>query len=235
MSDLKQTVIITGANRGIGLGLVRHYLQQDWYVIATHRADSVSAELQELLVRHGENLLLTELDVCDEMSINRFGVDMTNQLNHVSVLINNAGVSINKEFGDWDQALFLDNFNANLVGPALVIQALSSLFTITTKVIQISTGLASLQENIGADEPFDGYAVSKVALNLLTKRLADKQQTKASIFCSLSPGWVNTDMGGVEAPTSVAEVSAQISQTIEKLTAEQSGSFVDSMGTCIPW
>jgi NAD(P)-dependent dehydrogenase (short-subunit alcohol dehydrogenase family) len=235
MSDLTQTIIITGANRGIGLGLCQQYLIQGWHVVATHRPDSVSAELQSLSEKFGAALILAELDVCDELSIQQFGTAMSNHLSHVSVLINNAGVSVNKAFGDWDQALFLSNFKANLVGPALVIQALSPLFDATTKVIQISTGLASLQENIGADEPFDGYAISKIALNLLTKRLANKLQTKGSIFCSISPGWVNTDMGGPEAPTSVTEVSVQISQTIEGLTTLQSGSFVDCTGTCIPW
>lgn len=235
MSASQQTIIITGASRGIGLGLCLHYLKQGWQVVATHRKGSVSVELQSLGEKYGSSLLLTELEVCDEVSIQKFGINMATHFSHISVLINNAGVSVNQDFGDWDQTLFLDNFNANLVGPALIIQVLFPLFNSTTKVIQISTGLASLQENIGSDGPYDGYAVSKIALNLLTKRLANKSQTKASIFCAISPGWVNTDMGGAEAPTSVAEVTAQIAHTIKSLTPAQSGAFLDSTGETIPW
>ncbi|MCF2949107.1 SDR family NAD(P)-dependent oxidoreductase [Paraglaciecola aquimarina] len=235
MLNSKQSVVITGANRGIGLGLCSLYLHYGWQVIATHRQGAISDALQELNKQYSSDLTLVELDVCDEQSIQHFAAKVCEEWSHISVLINNAGVSIDSKFGEWNQATFLNNFNANMVGPALVIQALSGLFEHNTKVIQISTGLASLQENIGADEPFDAYAVSKISLNLLTKRLANKAQTKSAIYCAISPGWVNTDMGGPEAPTSVAEVAQQISLTIESLTLEQSGSFLDSTGATIPW
>ncbi|WP_158965806.1 SDR family NAD(P)-dependent oxidoreductase [Paraglaciecola sp. L3A3] len=235
MNKSKQTIILTGASRGIGLGLCQHYLQSGWQVIATHRPASISSGLQALKDQHGEDLWLAELDLCNEQSIHKFAVEMTSQLTQLAVLINNAGVSVNVNFGDWEQASFLSNFNANLVGPALLIQGLYPLLSETTKVIQISTGLASIQENIGADGPFDAYAVSKVALNLLTVRLANREQTKKSIFCAMSPGWVKTDMGGEQAPTSVTEVSKQIYTTVEKLTTAQSGTYLDSTGQVIPW
>ncbi|MGJ8678812.1 SDR family NAD(P)-dependent oxidoreductase [Paraglaciecola sp.] len=230
-----QLVVVTGANRGIGLGLCQRYLQLGWQVIATHRLGADVTQLKNLSVQYVGQLTLAELDVCDEQSIQGFAQFLINKVDHISVLINNAGVSIDSQFGEWSQQVFVKNFNANLVGPALVIQALSGLFNEHTKVIQISTGLASLQENIGSNEPFDAYAVSKIALNLLTNRLANKKQTDSSVFCAISPGWVNTDMGGAEAPTSVAEVAEQISQTIDNLTHKNSGSFVDSLGVPIAW
>ncbi|MDU0353553.1 SDR family NAD(P)-dependent oxidoreductase [Paraglaciecola aquimarina] len=235
MSHVNNTIVITGTSRGIGLGLCQHYLQSGWRVIATHRPNAIGSELHALEEQYGDSLRLAELDLCDEQSILRFANEMTSQLSQIRVLINNAGVSVNRDFGAWDQASFLTNFNANLVGPALLIQGLYPLLSEATKVVQISTGLASIQDNIGADGPFDAYAVSKVALNLLTVRLANREQTKKSIFCAMSPGWVKTDMGGAEAPTSVTDVSAQIYTTIEKLTAEQSGAYLDCSGQVIAW
>lgn len=230
-----KTVIITGANRGIGFGLCKYYLHAGWQVFASHRASSAVDTLHTLLQQFPTQLVLIELDVSDETSINTFGTQIKRHISHVDVLINNAGVSINADFGDWDQALFVDNFKANVVGPALLIQSLFRLFDKNSKVIQISSGLASIQELIGADAPYDAYSLCKVSLNMLSKRLATRESTKQAIYCSISPGWVQTDMGGKDATSTVEEAASQIGNTINALTHQDSGSFKDSLGQIIPW
>ena len=123
----------------------------------------------------------------------------------------------------------------NAVAPALLVQALSSLLAKKAKIIQLSSGLASFHENIAPLENFDSYSMGKVALNMLTKRLSAKLESREISVCSISPGWVKTDMGGENAPVSVNDAVKGITATIEKLTIKQSGDFLDEHGNVIPW
>ncbi|MDF7824191.1 SDR family oxidoreductase [Pontiellaceae bacterium B12227] len=226
-----KTVLITGANRGIGLGLVQFYLESGWSVIACSRQPSAAKALQELAGQYDEVLRQVQLDVGDEQSIQQLG-----QLSGpLDLLINNAGVSSEENIGQWTTAGFEQSFRVNAAGPALVVQALAPLLHEGAKVVNITSGMGSLALNINPGNGLDAYAMSKAALNAVTQRMAGKPELKGRIVICMNPGWIKTDMGGDEAPGTVEEVAAEMAGTIAGLTPEQSGQFLSAAGERMEW
>jgi len=228
-----KTILITGSNRGIGLGLVRHYLQSGWQVVAASREPGKSGDLRALEKEHGNRLVLVKLDVASEQSI----LDLAPELNglELDIVINNAGVLMDENLGQWTSAAFTTCLAVNVTGPALVAQALVPLMKPGSKLINISSGLGSLELNINPADGMDVYAMSKAALNMLTRRLAAKLEPRGITVISISPGWVKTDMGGDEAPVMVEDSVSAITGVFEGLTLEHSGRFFASHGEQTPW
>lgn len=225
-------VVITGASRGIGLGLTREYLSAGQTVVATHRPGSAGHELAALQTQH-PSLILAPLDLALDLSIQQFSRQLADR--RIDLLINNAGTANHVDYGQWTRHHFLDSYTVNAAGPALLIQALNTRLNPGAKIVQISSGLASLSDNINPTGPFEEYAMSKVALNMLTRRLAAKLAERGIIVSAISPGWVKTSMGGPEAPTSVTEASRQLAGSIARLSAEHSGRFYDAALNPIDW
>ncbi|WP_041522698.1 SDR family NAD(P)-dependent oxidoreductase [Gilvimarinus agarilyticus] len=225
-------VIITGASRGIGLGLTRQYLHTGHNVIASHRPGAISDELVRLNNEYS-TLTLTPLDLACDQSISEFADTLNGKT--INLLINNAGTTNHVDYGHWSRRDFLDSYTINAAGPALLIQALNELFVSGAKIVQLSSGLASLTENINPAGPFEEYAMSKAALNMLTRRLAAKLAERRIIVAAISPGWVQTDMGGMQAPTSIKEASCLINQSIKQLSVEHSGGLFHSDLTPLAW
>ncbi len=103
------------------------------------------------------------------------------------------------------------------------------------KLVNISSGMGSMELNIGAGGPLDAYALTKAALNLLTRQLAEELRAANITVVAINPGWVRTAMGGPDAPTEVDTAVEQIVRTIRELRPEQSGHFLSAMGGMIPW
>ncbi|MBU2887726.1 SDR family oxidoreductase [Gilvimarinus agarilyticus] len=225
-------VVITGASRGIGLGLTRQYLQTGHTVIASHRPGSISDELARLNNEYS-TLKLIPLDLACDQSINEFADTLNGKA--ISLLINNAGTTNHVDYGHWSRRDFLDSYTINAAGPALLIQALNDQLATGAKIIQLSSGLASLTENINPTGPFEEYAMSKAALNMLTRRLAVKLAEREIIVAAISPGWVQTDMGGDQAPTSVYQATKIITQSINQLGRQHSGCFFEADLTPLFW
>lgn len=230
-----KTVVISGANRGIGLGFCKHYLSHNWQVIALSRAKPVIEVSSEVTEKQKSNFHHLAIDLLSEASINSSLEKIEGISQSIDLIINNAGVAEHEMFGQWTQQAFLKSFTVNAIAPALLTQALSSLLTKNAKVIQLTSGLASIEQNLGPLENFDSYSMSKVAVNMLSKRLSAKLLDREIIVCSISPGWVKTTMGGDEAPTSVSQAVIDITNTIDNLTSAQRGSFLDELGNVIPW
>ncbi|WP_076417618.1 SDR family NAD(P)-dependent oxidoreductase [Colwellia sp. UCD-KL20] len=230
-----KTVVITGANRGIGLGFVNYYLSNGWQVIALSRNTVDSSALTTL--NHNIDTCFHNLTVnlLDETSINTTAKNIKHLCNGVDLLINNAGVAEHEVFGKWSQTALMVNFQVNSVAPALLTQALSSQLNPHSKVIQLSSGLASISSNQNPLEGFDGYCMSKAAINMLTRRVASKLADKNIIVNAISPGWVQTDMGGPEAPATITQAINTLTQTIAALIIENSGDFLDENGKKIDW
>lgn len=230
-----KTVVISGANRGIGLGFCIHYLTSGWRVIAVSSIKPDIKKNKLITKEHTKNLLHIKTDLTNEESINDVSEKIGTKVPSIDLILNNAGIAEHERFGQWSQQVFLKTFSVNAVAPALLVQALSSLLAKKAKIIQLSSGLASFHENIAPLENFDSYSMGKVALNMLTKRLSAKLESREISVCSISPGWVKTDMGGENAPVSVNDAVKGITATIEKLTIKQSGDFLDEHGNVIPW
>ena len=235
IANNRNNVLVTGADRGIGLGFVRHYLENGGQVVATSRRTRSTDDLVELTEEYAGRLCVMPLDVTDEASISQFAKDIGTQGITFGVVISNAGVTVEESFGQWTSRTFEINFLVNTVGPALLVQAVDPYLEEGARVIQISSGMGSTGRNINPENGLDAYAVSKCGLNILSRRLAEKLRPRNIVVVSLDPGWVRTDMGGPEAPTSVDEsVSAMVS-TINRIGAGDTGSFLARDGKAIPW
>lgn len=229
------SVLVTGADRGLGLGFVRHYLKIGRMIVGTSRRLRPADELARLQDRYPDRLSVMRMDTSDERSIVEFAENLQLRKFRFRLAINNAGVTIAESFGNWTAETFVTNFVVNTVGPALVIQAIEPFLERGAKVVQISSGMGSIEWNIDPENPLDAYAVSKCGLNILSKRLAEKLRPRDITVFSMNPGWVKTDMGGQEAPTTVAEAIDEMTAAIDRVSIEDTGSFIASDGSVIPW
>lgn len=225
------SVLITGANRGIGLELVRQYAADGWSVIATCRNPVNVGDLG----RVEGDIAVYSLDVLDPLSIERFSADLKDR--PIDVVINNAGVHGPKavtadtaEERDWVHVM-----RTNAMAPLFVAQALkANLMAGDNKVlVNISSVMGSVEMGAGAGEYI--YRSSKAALNMVMACYAAEVADDGITVALFHPGWVRTDMGGEEAPLSVEESVTGLKKSIAALTFADSGSFKNYDGTPMPW
>jgi NAD(P)-dependent dehydrogenase (short-subunit alcohol dehydrogenase family) len=226
-------IVITGANRGIGLELARQYLARGDSVHAGVRTPDRAGELSALVEPSGGRLRIDACDVALETSVRSFAAAVTEP---VDLLINNAGV---RSRPDSLKELDLDGatgtFQVNTLGPLRVTSALLSMLRRSpgAKIANISSGLGSIDDNTSGGAY--GYRMSKAALNMASRSLASDLRGDGIVTVVLSPGWVQTDMGGSDAPTLVAESAAGLIGVIDRLTLQDSGGFFDFRGERIAW
>lgn len=245
-----KSVLITGCNRGIGLGLVRYILQNNYSenLIATCRNLSVAEELKDLSLKF-KNLYILEHDLTN---FDKYG-NLVNQVESIvkdkglNVLINNAGVSSKFTRVSLVKVQQMsENFTVNTVAPLMLTKALLPLLTQAAAqnpqhplgvnkaaVINISSVLGSIGEN--KQGGFYPYRASKAALNAVTRSLSVDLQGHGILVASLHPGWVKTDMGGKNAPLCVEESVSGIINSILALSESQNGQFIQYDGKEIPW
>ncbi|MEM9419297.1 MAG: SDR family NAD(P)-dependent oxidoreductase [Planctomycetota bacterium] len=229
------SVMVTGADRGIGLGLVTHYLKQGGTVVATTRREQPGESLAGLAEQYPEQLNVMTLDAGDEASIAAFGKQLDADGVTLNVIINNAGVSLGEPFGEWTAQHFATHLAVNTIGPGLIVQAIKPSLKAGSVVINITSGMASAEYNVGAENALDAYAVSKCGLNILTRRLAEKLRTESIALVAMSPGWVQTEMGGKEAPTTIDDAVQQMTSTIATLGMDHTGTFIGPKGEPCAW
>ena len=214
------TVLITGANRGIGLEFARQYCQSGWNVVATVREPS--DELQSICTQ------VERLDMLDLEAVAAFG----ERVDSLDLLIANAGtygpktVTTAEEANGW-----LETLAVNTIAPFLLAQAvLPQVRSAKGKLIAISTRMGSIEDNSSGG--FLAYRSSKTALNMAWRNLA----LDSGVTCAvLHPGWVKTRMGGAGAPLTPDKSVAGMRQVIEQLTPAQSGGFFNYDGSTVPW
>ena len=222
------TVLITGANRGIGLELARQYTTAGWRVIGTARKPEQAAELRAL------NARVLQLDVTDQKSIDRMAEELEDQA--VDLLINNAGIFPRvRSITDVNFDDVTRTFAVNTLGPMRVSRALlPNLRSSNGKmVVNITSRLGSIANNSGGG--FYGYRESKAALNMFTRSLANELRADGFICVAVHPGWVQTDMGGASATLTVEESAQGIRNVIANLSPEDSGTFWNFDGAPLPW
>jgi NAD(P)-dependent dehydrogenase (short-subunit alcohol dehydrogenase family) len=214
------TVLITGANRGIGLEFARQYSADGWDVIATARQSS--GELDALGVKE------KPLDLSDAEAVAGFEVDRL-----VDLFIANAGTNhpMNPEGAenarDW-QAMMM----VNAIAPYQLGKALLPRMSEGGKMIAISSGMGSIGENGGGWIP---YRTSKAALNMAWSCLAMEARPRGVACVLLSPGWVKTRMGGAGAEITSEQSVGDMRRLIDRLTIEDTGRFLRRNGSELPW
>lgn len=198
-----KTVLVTGANKGIGYEICRQLLQHDFHVFLTARDKEKGEAATRLLKNNDGQVTFLEMDVSSRESVvNAFNLLKKLTLS-LDVLINNAGELFkqDKDILLGDEMLLLRNLQTNAVGPLLTAQVFSSLLKNGSRIINISSGGGSMHDEVGGWAPY--YCISKTTLNAITRQLDFSCFIKGVLVNSMCPGWVKTDMGGEGANRTV--------------------------------
>ena len=227
------TILITGANRGIGLGLTKMFLSMDHRVIATAQKPETAADLHRLADNYPDGLRITQLDVTDPESIGELVNRLTGLGVRIEILINNAGIYPDKRGAGFRETC-LDGMDAvfatNVIGVARVTQALLPLIPegANAKIVNISSGAGLIAPK--TDFAHYCYGPSKAALNMFTRTLAAELGPTGISVTAVSPGWVRTDMGGPDASLSVQESTGRLAKTILSISSKHNGCYLDVDG-----
>ena len=232
------TVLVTGANRGIGLALARQYATRGWTVIATARDLAAAAELRELAARHPDRIVLETLDVTDHAGVDALAKRLAGR--PIDLLLHNAGVSGGPEkqmFGRLDYQAFRDTLEVNTLGPMKVTEALVAnvLAGSQKKIVLIGTSEAWFR-SINAGRMY-WYRGSKAAAHMLMLNLAFELKPKGVTVGVINPGPVATDMmKGLRMPMQSPDESvAKVIGIIDRLELANTGKFWDYERGEQPW
>lgn len=212
-------VLVTGANRGIGLEFARQYAADGWEVIATARSEA--PELERLGVR------VERLDMRDFAALEAFPQRLGGT--PLDLFIANAGMSAGPRIdGAVDAEAALEVLAVNAIAPTLLARALAPSLA-KGKMAAMTSRMGSIADSSGG---YLGYRASKAALNAFWYALSRELSIPLVLF---HPGWVKTDMGGPNAQVPPVESVAGMRRIIERLTPAESGAFLDFRGQPIPW
>lgn len=200
MAEGKPLAIVTGGNRGIGKEIARQLTAKGYRVIIGVRDPEKGAEAA---TETGAEFLT--LDMANEKSILQFAEKVKTDFGKVKVLVNNAGIldKADNRLLDVSAEIISQTLNTNSIGPLLLTRAMASNMIAGASVINISSGGGSMTDPVGGWAP--AYCISKTLLNAITRQLASELQSKNITVNSVCPGWVKTDMGGKNAPRTVAQ------------------------------
>ena len=229
------SVLITGANRGIGFETAKQLAAKNWQVIATARSASFPPAARAALEALNPETEFLSLDICDQESIQATADYLGQRQAPLDLLINNAGIFLDHgssilELSEHDLTRTL---NTNTLGPLRLTRALIPCLKHSSRalVINLSSAAGSLS---GMKDWSPAYSLSKTALNAITRQLDAALAPDNIAVCALSPGWVKTDMGGTDAPRSVEEAARRIIQLLETAPTELNGRFIRD-GDDHPW
>jgi len=251
-SAWSETVLITGANSGIGLELARQYAEKGWTVIATHRRSSTPDSLAELIAAH-DNVRVERMDVTDGEQIAALSAKLSDL--PIDILVNNAGVYNDRgdcttddcpgdwstqDFGNLSYQLFDTIMAVNVRGPLMVSEAFVDQVAMSDRklIVSISSTNGTLTEPLaGAGGIF--YRSSKAALNKAMQQVARALRGRGITVLLMHPGAVATERqayladfpGMIDTPTSATGMVA----TLETITFEDTGRFINYDGTTAPW
>jgi len=231
-----QHVCITGANRGIGAGFVRAYLQAGATVYGGVRSIR-KPEVEQLQERFPQRFVPFQIDVANTGSVQKGFEQLGATTDRIDILINNAGMAKEpneQKLSDISEADILEVFNVNTLGPLRCVQTALPLLRNSqeAKVIFISSSAASISgQGGGRGVP---YCVSKGALNMLAKLLYFHLKDEGVASAAIHPGWVQTDMGGSQANLTVDESVASMLQVIDKLNYN-TPNYIDYRGEALQY
>lgn len=226
------TALITGTNRGIGLGLAGACARRGWRVIATCREPAAASQLRILGELH-PTMAVHRLDVTDEEHFAELGEVIGEE--PLDFVVHNAGWApkgglLDVEYTSWALAMRTNAFAVLRLAQAFV-------DNIARSRLRTLVAIGSEMGSIARTESGSRYAYrsSKAALNMIVRTLAFDLAARGVTVASVHPGWVRTRLGGPAAPTSPEESGDRLAGVLERLTAEDSGRFLDVDGRPVPW
>ena len=219
-----KNILVTGANRGIGLELCRQLHAQGENVIAVCRTNS--NELEQLNIK-----TITDIDVTDSHSL----AQLKQHLNDtkIDLLINNAGILASNTLGEIDYQTVMQQYLVNAIGPLKVTEALLPLLDKGSKVAIITSRMGSMADNDSGGQY--GYRMSKAAVNMAGTSLAVDLKPKGIAVALLHPGYVRTDMTGGNGLVDTSHSAKGLLARIDELNLENSGTFWHAEGEQLPW
>lgn len=217
-------VVITGANRGIGLSFCEHYKDLGFKVIGVCRTSNSKLDnIADIVI---DGIDISKKDSCELLFEKLADVK-------IDILINNAGILSIEAFGQIDYETISNQFQVNAIGALRVTEGLNNNLTSNSKVAIITSRMGSIEDNDSGG--FYGYRMSKAALNAAAKSLAIDMKNKEVAVGIFHPGYVTTDMtrgGGDISPDQSAE---RLALLIENLDMSNTGTFWHSNGEILPW
>jgi len=235
MPMTRTTVLVTGANRGLGLEFARQYAADGWQVYAACRSPAEATGLRQLADGSGGRIEVLAIDVTDGASVREAATKLTGV--PVDLLINNAGVGSpkNQRLGSLDFAAWARVLDVNTLGPMRVTEAFLPNVEkgVQKKIVTITSKMGSIDDN-GSGGSY-AYRSSKAAVNMVVKSLAIDLAPGGITCVVVHPGWVRTDMGGPAGLISPQESIAGIRKLIAGLGPADAGKFFNYDGKVIPW
>jgi len=229
------TILVTGANKGIGLEICRQLARAGHEVILSARSAQRGESAVKTLAQEGLRVEFLLLDMADEASIDRAARELKQRIKALHVLINNAAI-----LNDWQGSVLdttaadlRETLNINTVGPVILTLALLPLLEAgkPARVINVSSQLGSVQN---MTDGWASYGISKAALNAATRKLAQALKPRGIAVNAASPGWVRTEMGTDAAPLPVEKGAQNIIRIITDMPATLTDHYLEEHGE-IPW
>jgi NAD(P)-dependent dehydrogenase (short-subunit alcohol dehydrogenase family) len=234
------TVLITGANRGLGLEHSRQFARRGWQVLACARDPEQAIELHELEQACPGRVELLPLDVTSDASV----AELVSRLDgrSIDILLNNAGTygplgapdgMVYQSLASMDYAIWREILEINLLAPFRMTVALAPNVRASQRriVVMMTSDLGSISSNtLGGSH---AYRTSKAGLNMLTKGIAN--EWRDLVVISMAPGWCQTDLGGTSAPIDPVDSVREQQLVFDQLTAEHSGICLDRFGEPVAW
>jgi NAD(P)-dependent dehydrogenase (short-subunit alcohol dehydrogenase family) len=228
-------VLVTGANRGLGLEFARQYAAEGWQVLAACRAPDAATDLQKLAAESGGQIRIIEMNVMDTASVRAAAATLKGEA--IDLLLNNAGVGgpPGQQLGNLDYAAWARVLDTNSLGPMRVVEAfLENVAQSRLKqIVTITSGMGSIEDNSSGGRY--AYRSSKAAVNMVMKSLSVDLAPRGITCVVMNPGWVRTDMGGSGGKLSPAESIKAMRSVIAALKPEDSGKFLNYTGKPYPW
>jgi len=226
------TVLITGANRGLGLKFTELYAQKKFNVLATCRTPHNADGLLELADKNNQiSVLPLDVGISEEVE----NLAETIKASPIDILINNAGIWRSSTLGSINRQAWLESFTINSIAPYEVTQALLPNIKKGSlkKVVSITSKMGSIDDNTSGSSYI--YRSSKSALNMVMRSLQHDLSSYGIATLTLHPGWVQTDMGGMNALINDEQSVSGMINVIDKLNIENTGRFIDYDGKPISW
>jgi NAD(P)-dependent dehydrogenase (short-subunit alcohol dehydrogenase family) len=229
------TILVTGANRGLGLEFTRQYLSEGYAVIAVARNTGAAHRLRQLERDSKGSLSLVEADVADSASVRRAASNI--QTAAIDILINCAGVmgGDGQAIGSIDYHEWMRVLDVNVLGAMRMCEAFLDRVARSDRrlIVTITSGMGSLADNTSGG--YIAYRTSKAAVNMAMRTAAIDLKPRGISCVVINPGWVKTDMGGPNAKLTPEQSVAAMRRVIAELGPNDSGRFYNYDGREYPW
>jgi len=233
--DAMATILITGANRGLGLEFARQYLAEGDAVIAATRNPGAAHRLRQLERDSKGRLSVVEADVADSASVRRAAANVP--ASAIDILINCAGVmgGDGQTIGSIDYHEWMRVLDVNVLGPMRMCEAFLDRVAQSggRLIVTITSGMGSLADNTSGGSI--AYRTSKAAVNMAMRTAAIDLRARGISCVVINPGWVKTDMGGPNAKLTPEQSITAMRRVISELGPDDSGRFYNYDGREYPW